>query len=132
VRTSRGEIVLALEAGSRTAGNFAQLARHGYFDGLTWHRVVPDFVAQGGDPRGDGSGGPGYTIPCEIGEQRYLRGAVGMALSGKDTGGSQFFITLSAQPHLEGRYTVFAQVQSGMEAADQLVEGDLIESITIE
>ncbi len=132
IRTSRGEMVLQLEAGSRTAGNFAQLARRSFYDGLTWHRVVPDFVVQGGDPRGDGSGGPGYTIPCEIGEQRYVRGAVGMALSGKDTGGSQFFITLSAQPHLEGKYTIFGLVQSGMEVADQLVEGDHIESVVIE
>ncbi|MBS2030647.1 MAG: peptidylprolyl isomerase [Deltaproteobacteria bacterium] len=132
IATSRGEIRMRLHAGSFTAENFADLAERGYFDQLTFHRVVPGFVVQGGDPRGDGAGGPGYSIPCEIDGSRYVRGAVGMALAGKDTGGSQFFITLTPQPHLEGRYTIFADVISGMEVADQLVEGDRILAVTLE
>ena len=130
--TERGEIRLALHAGSFTAESFANLARRGFFDALTFHRVVPGFVVQGGDPRGDGSGGPGFELPCEIDRSRYVRGAVGMALSGKDTGGSQFFITLQPQPHLEGKYTVFAEVTAGMEVADRLMEGDRIVSVTVE
>jgi cyclophilin family peptidyl-prolyl cis-trans isomerase len=123
--------VLDLKPGA-TAASIAALARQGFYDGLQWHRVVPGFVVQGGDPRGDGAGGPGYTIPCELDLSPYGRGAVGMALSGKDTGGSQWFITLSPQPHLEGHYTVFAQVASGMEVADQLVEGDAILKVTVQ
>lgn len=130
--TTRGEIRMRLHAGSFTAQNFLELAERGYFDQLTFHRVVPGFVVQGGDPRGDGAGGPGYSIPCEIDRSRYLRGAVGMALAGKDTGGSQLFITLAPQPHLEGRYTVFAEVISGMEIADQLMEGDRILKVELE
>jgi cyclophilin family peptidyl-prolyl cis-trans isomerase len=130
--TERGEIRIALHASSFTAERFASLARRGFFDELTFHRVVPGFVVQGGDPRGDGSGGPGFELPCEIDRSRYLRGAVGMALSGKDTGGSQFFITLEPQPHLEGKYTIFADVTAGMEVADRLMEGDRIVSLTVE
>jgi len=124
--TARGEIEIALwnDEHPRTAGNLWSLARKGYFDGLTFHRIVPDFVAQGGDPRGDGEGGPGYMIRCEIGHRPYVRGTVGMALSGKDTGGSQFFITHTATPHLDGRYTAFGQVTKGMEVVDALLEGD--------
>ena len=132
IATSRGEIRMRLHTGSFTAENFADLAERGYFDQLTFHRVVPGFVVQGGDPRGDGAGGPGYSIPCEVDDSRYVRGAVGMALAGKDTGGSQFFITLTPQPHLEGRYTIFAEVISGMDVADQLVEGDRIIAVTLE
>lgn len=130
--TERGELRLALHAGSFTAESFARLARRGFFDELTFHRVVPGFVVQGGDPRGDGSGGPGFELPCEIDRSRYVRGAVGMALAGKDTGGSQFFITLEPQPHLEGRYTIFASVVAGMEVADRLMEGDRIVAVTLE
>src|SRR5205814_1066559 len=100
-------------------------------DGLPFHRVVPDFVAQGGDPRGDGWGGPGHTLRCELSPLRYARGAVGMALSGKDTGGSQFFVVHSAQPHLEGKYTVFGRVVEGMEVVDALLPGDLIERAVV-
>ena len=132
ISTERGEIRIRLRPGSFTAENFVKLARAGFYDQLTFHRIVPGFVAQGGDPRGDGSGGPGYSIPCEIDGERYARGAVGMALAGKDTGGSQFFITLSPQPHLEGRYTLFGNVISGMEVADQLMEGDRILRVEVE
>jgi cyclophilin family peptidyl-prolyl cis-trans isomerase/HEAT repeat protein len=114
-----------------TTANFIDLARRGYYDGLTFHRVVPGFVSQGGDPRGDGNGGPGYTIRCEAGERPYGRGAVGMALSGKDTGGSQFFITHSPQPHLDGGYTLFGQVAEGMDVVDKIRPGDVIERIEI-
>ena len=86
-----------------TVENFVTLARNGFFDGLTIHRVVPDFVVQAGDPRGDGEGGPGYTIRDELNERPYLRGTVGMALDWADTGGSQFFITHSPQPHLDAQ-----------------------------
>jgi cyclophilin family peptidyl-prolyl cis-trans isomerase/HEAT repeat protein len=127
--TDRGTIRIRLFCADAplTCQNFLQLAGQGYFDGLRFHRVVPDFVAQGGDPRGDGSGGPGYAIRDEINRHRYARGAVGMALSGPDTGGSQFFLTLQPQPHLDGGYTVFGEVVSGMEVADRLVQGDKIQ-----
>src|SRR5262249_60349696 len=95
-----------------------------YSKGLTSHRVVPDFVVQGGAPRGDGEGGPGFTLRCEVSPRSYLRGTVGMALAGKDTGGSQVFVTLSPQPHLDGRYTIIGTVVSGMEALDGVEEGD--------
>jgi cyclophilin family peptidyl-prolyl cis-trans isomerase len=111
--------------------NFVQLAKRGYFAGITFHRVVPNFVVQGGDPRGDGNGGPGYQIRCEINEVPYDRGAVGMALSGKDTGGSQWFVTHSPQPHLDGGYTVFGRVTEGMDVVDRLVRGDKIRAISI-
>jgi cyclophilin family peptidyl-prolyl cis-trans isomerase len=111
--------------------SFITLARKGYFNNLTFHRVVPNFVIQGGDPRGDGEGGPGYQIRCEVNTRPYARGAVGMALSGKDTGGSQFFITHSPQPHLDGGYTVFGQVISGMEVVDRISRGDVIRRVEI-
>ncbi len=93
---------------------------------------MPNFVAQGGDPRGDGNGGPGYQIRCEINMRPYVRGSVGMARSGKDTGGSQFFICHSPQPHLDGGYTVFGQVIDGIDVVDKIVRGDLIEKVIIE
>ena len=128
VKTEKGVIVIALlrDDAPSTAGAIAALGTVKFYDGLLFHRVVPDFVAQGGDPRGDGWGGPGYTIPCELNPVAYERGAVGMALSGKDTGGSQFFIVHSAQPHLDGRYTIFGKVTEGMEVVDRLLPGDRI------
>jgi len=115
-RRGRFAIELFPQDAPVTCENFLKLARKGYFTDLTFHRVVPDFVAQGGDPRNDMEGGPGYTIPCEMNLRRFRQGTLGMALSGKDTGGSQFFITLSPQPHLEGGYTIFGQVLSPEEA----------------
>jgi cyclophilin family peptidyl-prolyl cis-trans isomerase/HEAT repeat protein len=124
-RTNKGDFTVALETEAPlTSGNLVTLARKGYFRGLTFHRVVPDFVAQGGDPRGDGEGGPGYSIRCEMTRRPYRRGVMGMALSGKDTGGSQFFFTYSPQPHLDGRYTAFGEVTRGMDVVDRLLEGD--------
>jgi cyclophilin family peptidyl-prolyl cis-trans isomerase len=131
-RTEKGEFTVKLDAerNPRAAANLWWLARRGFFNGLTFHRVEPDFVVQGGDPRGDGDGGPGYTTRCEISDRRYERGTIGMALSGKDTGGSQFFFATSAQPHLDGRYTAFGEVATGMEVVDRLMEGDVIEQAT--
>jgi cyclophilin family peptidyl-prolyl cis-trans isomerase/HEAT repeat protein len=124
--TARGLVVVkpAVDAAPQTVAQLTRLARAGFFNGLTFHRVVPDFVVQGGDPRGDGEGGPGFTLPCEVSPLRYRRGTVGMALSGKDTGGSQIFVALSPQPHLEGRYTIVGEVVSGMDALDAVLEGD--------
>lgn len=128
VETERGNVRLRLACPEAplTCLSFLQLAAQGFYDGLTFHRVVPDFVVQTGDPRGDGSGGPGYSIRDEVNLLRYHRGVVGMALSGPDTGGSQFFITLSAQPHLDGGYTAFGTVEAGWEVLDQIVQGDRI------
>ncbi len=133
LHTSRGriEILLNIVEAPLTARNFVDLARRGFFDSLVFHRVVPGFVIQGGDPRGDGNGGPGYTIRCEIGQRPYGRGAVGMALSGKDTGGSPFFITHVPTPHLDGGYTLFGNVTSGMDAVDRIEPGDTIERVEI-
>src|SRR5581483_6274941 len=113
--------------------NFARLARNHFFDNTSFMRVVPNFVIQGGDPRNDQEGGPGYAIRDEINLQKYTRAAVGMALSGPDTGGSQFFITHSPQPHLDGGYTIFGRVTDGMNAVvDQTERGDRVETITID
>jgi cyclophilin family peptidyl-prolyl cis-trans isomerase/HEAT repeat protein len=133
VSTEKGDIRLELlnREAPMTALNFVELAGKKYFDGIAFHRVVPNFVVQGGDPRGDGNGGPGYQIRCEINTVPYDRGAVGMALSGKDTGGSQFFFTHAPQPHLDGGYTVFAKVVSGMDVVDRLARGDRIVNVTI-
>jgi len=133
VTTSKGSFTIELlpDEAPLTVDNFAELARRGYYRGITFHRVVPNFVVQLGDPRGDGSGGPGYTIRCEVNEVPYDRGAVGMALSGKDTGGSQWFVTHAPQPHLDGGYTVFGRVVSGMNVVDSIVRGDIIRSITV-
>jgi cyclophilin family peptidyl-prolyl cis-trans isomerase/HEAT repeat protein len=133
MKTHRGTIVLELFGADApiTVWNFMNLARTGYYKGTGFHRVVPNFVAQDGDPRGDGSGGPGYAIRDEFNPRRYERGALGMALSGPDTGGSQYFITHSPQPHLDGHYTVFGRVLTGYEALDRIVQGDRILSITV-
>jgi cyclophilin family peptidyl-prolyl cis-trans isomerase/HEAT repeat protein len=114
-----------------TIDNFIQLARRGYFNGQTIPRVVPNFVIQAGDPRGDQNGGPGYSIRCEINEVPYERASVGMALSGKDTGGSQWFVTHSPQPHLDGGYTVFGRVIRGMDVVDSIVRGDKIRQVIV-
>ena len=133
IDTNKGTIQfeLAVIDAPRTVANFISLVRRNYFRGVQLHRVVPDFVVQDGDPRGDGEGGPGYTIRDEINQRPYLRGTVGMALEWADTGGSQFFITHSPQPHLDGRYTVFGQVVSGMDVVDRLQQWDTIERIRV-
>jgi cyclophilin family peptidyl-prolyl cis-trans isomerase/HEAT repeat protein len=133
VETDKGpiEIELAVLDAPLTVHSFMALARKGYFNGLAIHRVVPNFVVQDGDPRGDGEGGPGYTIRDEVNQQPYLRGTVGMALDGPDTGGSQFFITHSPQPHLDARYTVFGRVVNGMEVVDRLQQWDTIRQVRV-
>ena len=133
IDTDKGtvEIELAVLDAPMTSRNFVNLARKGFFNGVAFHRIVPDFVAQAGDPRGDGEGGPGYTIRDELNQRPYLRGTVGMALDWRDTGGSQFFIALSPAPHLDARYTVFGTVVAGMDVADRLLPWDVIRRVRI-
>jgi len=133
IDTEKGviQIELAVLDAPRTATNFISLARRTFLGATPFHRVVPNFVVQDGDPRGDGEGGPGYTIRDEINQLPYLRGTVGMALDWEDTGGSQFFITLSPQPHLDGRYTVFGRVVQGMDVVDRLTQWDQIRTVRV-
>ncbi len=133
LRTVRGDITLELLVTDAplTVDNFVRLARADWFDGTRFHRVIPNFVAQDGDPTGTGSGGPGTSIRDELNRHRYVRGAVGMALSGPDTGGSQYFLTLTPQPHLDGGYTVFARVIDGFAAMDALLQGDRILDVVV-
>ena len=133
IETAKGtiEIELSVLDAPQTAQNFMALARRGYFNGLQIHRVVPNFVVQDGDPRGDGSGGPGYTIRDELNDRPFIRGTVGMALSGPDTGGSQFFIMHSPAPHLDAKYTVFGHVVNGMEVVDRIQQLDVIQRVRI-
>ncbi|MBD8497679.1 MULTISPECIES: peptidylprolyl isomerase [Paenibacillus] len=116
-----------------TVANFEKLANEGFYNGLTFHRVIKDFVAQGGCPHGTGTGGPGYTIKCETAgnTHKHVRGALSMAHAGKDTGGSQFFICYAPFPHLDGVHTVFGQVTEGMELVDQIKQGDKMKSVTV-
>ena len=107
------------------------LAKRRFFDGTTIHRVVPDFVVQAGDPRGDGTGGPGYALRDELNALPYVRGRIGMALSGPDTGGSQWFVTLSRQPHLDGAYTVFGEVTAGMDVVERIEQNDRLLSVRV-
>ena len=121
--THRGEIVMDLDPqlAPKTVNNFVGLARQGYYDGLTFHRVVPDFVIQGGCPEGTGTGGPGYTFEDEINDHKIVRGALAMANAGPNTNGSQFFIvTTDAAPWLDGKHTVFGEVTDGMDAVDAI------------
>ena len=118
-----------------TVDNFVRLAKSGYYDGLTFHRVIPDFVVQGGDPTGTGAGGPGYSIKCELtGDNQYHdRGVLSMAHAGKDTGGSQFFICHSRRntSHLDRKHTCFGKVTEGVDIVDQIRQGDKIEKIVV-
>jgi cyclophilin family peptidyl-prolyl cis-trans isomerase/HEAT repeat protein len=125
------EFELAVLDAPQTARNFVALAAKGFFNGIEVHRVVANFVVQDGDPRGDGEGGPGYTIRDELNDRPFLRGTVGMALEWRDTGGSQFFITHSPQPHLDAKYTAFGHVVNGIELLDRIKPGDLIQRIRV-
>jgi HEAT repeat protein len=133
IETDRGtiEIELAVLEAPFAVESFLTLARKGFFNGTPFHRVVPNFVVQGGDPRGDGQGGPGYSIRDELSERPFLRGIVGMALDWRDTGGSQFFVTSSPQPHLDARYTVFGRVVSGMDVVDAIRQWDVIRQVRV-
>jgi peptidyl-prolyl cis-trans isomerase B (cyclophilin B) len=116
----------------KTVENFVTLAKKGFYNNLSFHRVVPDFVVQGGCPKGNGTGGPGYTIPAEFNTQKHVRGTVAMARSQHpDSAGSQFYICYGPTPHLDGNYTVFGKVTSGMEHVDRIKQGDRMKSVTI-
>jgi cyclophilin family peptidyl-prolyl cis-trans isomerase len=116
----------------KTVENFVTLAKKGFYNNLTFHRVVPDFVVQGGCPKGNGTGGPGYTIPAEFNTQKHVRGTVAMARSQQpDSAGSQFYICYGPTPHLDGNYTVFGKVTSGMEHVDRIKQGDRMTSVAI-
>lgn len=136
LETEKGPIQIELypQFAPRTVNNFVFLSREGFYDGVTFHRVVENFVIQGGDPTGTGRGGPGYRFADEL-EDNPLRhdaaGMVSMANAGPDTNGSQFFITLSPQPHLDGRHTVFGRVVAGMDVVQAIEQGDEIEEVTI-
>jgi cyclophilin family peptidyl-prolyl cis-trans isomerase len=133
ITTDQGVIIVELmkEHAPFTVWNFVKLIKRQFYDGLHFHRVVPDFVVQGGDPRGDGWGGPGFTMRTEVSLANYEQGSCGMASAGKDTEGCQFFITHVSTPHLDGRYTIFGRVLKGMEIVDRLQIGDTIQSIRL-
>jgi len=133
VRTTRGDFRVRLhgDVAPATVASLVELAGDGYFDDTEIHRVVPNFVVQAGDPTGTGMGDPGYSLRCEVSPLPYERGTVGMALAGKDTGGSQFFVAISRQPHLDGNYSVFGDVIEGMDVVDLIEEGDAIETISV-
>ncbi len=124
--TEKGDVRLELfpKDAPQTVNSFVFLASQGFFDNLTWHRVLPNFVAQTGDPTGTGSGGPGYTVPDEINSRKFTTGTLGMANAGPNTNGSQFFITYAPQPNLDGRYTVFGQVVSGQDVLQKITPRD--------
>jgi peptidyl-prolyl cis-trans isomerase B (cyclophilin B) len=129
-----GEIRLEFfpEDAPKTVENFVTLAKKGFYNGLNFHRVVPDFVVQGGCPKGNGTGGPGYTVKAEFNKQKHVRGTLAMARSqDPDSAGSQFYICYGNTPHLDGQYTVFGKVVSGMELVDRIKQGDKMTSVTI-
>jgi peptidyl-prolyl cis-trans isomerase B (cyclophilin B) len=135
IETDRGTIQIELfeKDAPGTVANFETLAKKGFYDGLTFHRVIADFMIQGGCPKGTGTGGPGYNIKCETrnNPRKHGKGALSMAHAGKDTGGSQFFITHRATPHLDGVHTVFGQVTSGQEVVDAIRVGDRMKKVTV-
>ncbi|WP_379966688.1 peptidylprolyl isomerase [Ectobacillus sp. sgz5001026] len=116
-----------------TVANFEKLANDGFYNGVTFHRVIPGFVSQGGDPTGTGAGGPGYTIKCETkgNPHRHVAGSLSMAHAGRDTGGSQFFIVHEPQPHLDGVHTVFGQVKSGLDTVLAMKNGDVMKEVKV-
>jgi peptidyl-prolyl cis-trans isomerase B (cyclophilin B) len=137
IRTEKGDMTVEFfeKDAPGTVDNFVKLSKDGFYDGLTFHRVIPDFVIQGGCPKGDGTGGPGYTIDCELdGENQYHeRGVLSMAHAGRDTGGSQFFICHSRKntAHLDRKHTVFGKVVDGLDVIDDIRQGDVIKEIEI-
>jgi len=135
IQTDRGDIELELypQHAPKTVNNFVFLAREGFYDGVTFHRVIDDFVIQGGDPTGTGRGGPGYRFEDEVkcNPLRHETGVISMANAGPNTNGSQFFITHSSQPHLDGRHTVFGKVVSGMDVVNAIRQGDKMIKVVI-
>jgi len=137
IETDKGNINLELfeQDAPGTVANFVKLAQEGYYNGLTFHRVIPGFVIQGGCPKGNGTGGPGYTIKCEVenNPNRHLSGSLSMAHAGKDTGGSQFFVTHAPQAHLDGLHTVFGQVtdQASLDIVLNIQQGDKMNKVII-
>ena len=135
ISTNRGDIKLDLSAehAPKTVNNFVALARDGFYDGLTFHRVIPNFMIQGGDPNGTGTGGPGYRFEDETAGNplTHQTGVISMANAGPNTNGSQFFITHAPQPHLNGRHTVFGTVTEGQDVVDSIQQGDKMDSVTI-
>ncbi|MFB5675512.1 peptidylprolyl isomerase [Paenibacillus terreus] len=127
------EIQFLPEEAPNTVANFEKLANSGFYNGLSFHRVIPGFVAQGGCPVGNGTGGPGYTIDCETATNttKHEKGVLSMAHAGRNTGGSQFFIVYAPQPHLDGVHTVFGKVISGMEHIDAVKQGDKMKEVTV-
>jgi len=134
IETEKGNLVLELFAADvpRTVNNFVFLAREEFYDNVTFHRIIADFMAQGGDPTGTGTGGPGYTFADEFTSHTHITGALSMANSGPNTNGSQFFITYSPQHHLNGMHSVFGQLTEGTDVLKKIVQGDKIIRITIE
>jgi peptidyl-prolyl cis-trans isomerase B (cyclophilin B) len=136
IDTNRGEIKLELypQHAPQTVNNFVFLAKQGFYDGVTFHRVIADFMIQTGDPTGTGRGGPGYRFGDEFkgNSLRHERGVISMANAGPNTNGSQFFITHVPTPHLDGRHTVFGKVTSGLDVVDAIQQGDVMKSVTIE
>ena len=134
-KTSRGEIVCDLFAkdAPKTVNNFVFLAKQKFYDGTVFHRVIADFMVQGGDPTGTGRGGPGYRFgdECKGNPLKHERGVISMANAGPNTNGSQFFITHVATPHLNGKHTVFGKVTSGLDIVDAIEQSDVMESVTV-
>ena len=136
-RTNKGNFKIELfnDKAPLTTGNFIKLVDKGFYNGLIFHRVIPNFMIQGGCPHGTGGGGPGYNIPCETeknkGKHKHKKGSLSMAHAGKNTGGSQFFLVRAPQPHLDGLHTIFGEVTSGLEIIDKLENGDKMESVRI-
>ncbi|NEP17664.1 MAG: peptidylprolyl isomerase [Leptolyngbya sp. SIO4C1] len=133
METDKGTIALDLfeQDAPNTVANFVKLSKEGFYDGLNFHRVIPNFMIQGGCPNGTGTGGPGYQIKCEINPNKHEAGSLSMAHAGKDTGGSQFFICHSPQPHLDGVHTVFGKTED-MDVVNAIRKGDKIKSVKIE
>lgn len=134
IETEEGEMVIELfpDVAPDTVASFKALVGEGYYDGLSFHRVIPEFVAQGGCPRGDGTGGPGYKIKAEFNDRKHLRGTVAMArTSDPDSAGSQFYICLDAIPHLDGQYTVFGQLVEGDEVLDRVKVGTVMQKLSV-
>lgn len=133
IETEKGKIVIELfdKEAPKTVENFVKLINKGFYDGLNFHRVIDNFMVQGGCPTGTGTGGPGYSIKCEINPKKHRTGTLSMAHAGKNTGGSQFFITHAPQPHLDGVHTVFGQVKEGMDVVNKIKQGDVMTKVTI-